>query len=509
MPVRHAASLTVIAATLALAGCGGEEETRRAGDPAAQGAEGSAADALAALGLAEKSRASWESMTQDGDTYTFTSFTLATDEGVLSAETLILTDPRMSEQGPVFERFALSAGDLVYDEGLARFASFALSEAGPGVGQALANFMTGQGGLDDIPLERQTFSELTLDTLQIETEAGEDMGPGELVIALVEASGFDGETLERFTLTDLAYDASNADGEQVAIDIGEVAASGVNVELLQSGAEGDMGAAPLGSLTGGFDQYETVSVSGLRLVAGGLRVLMLEFGAEVEERRGGTLVSTAAMPVLTLDPNPDSANAAGFADALSRLGYEEMVFSLASEAEYDPGEDRVTSTGENYVAMEDGFLLAFQQDLSGIEAYADALADWAEGQDFETKDGEQAPTPPAEIYAPLMVHSAEIRLEDRSLIDRALTMMAEQQGTTPAQLRAQAELFVAMGAAMAGEAVPQALLTQLSGALTSFIGQGGALIVEFEPQAPVSAARLVEGGADDLDGLSVRHEPAE
>jgi hypothetical protein len=108
-----------------------------------------------------------------------------------------------------------------------------------------------------------------------------------------------------------------------------------------------------------------------------------------------------------------------------------------------------------------------------------------------------------------MIHSGELRLEDRSLLDRALTLMAEQQGATPEQLRSQAGLFVAMGAAMAGEALPPALVTELSGALTSFISEGGVLIAAFEPDAPVSAARFADPAGPDLDGLTVRHEPAE
>lgn len=509
MKFRQSASLAVIAAALALSACGGDEDTGPNSDPAARGAPQSAGEALAALGLAEPGRATWTDRVEDGGAYTFTDFTLTTEEGALTAARLVLEDPRMSEQGPVFERLAMSDGEMTYEDGRAGFAAFTISDAGPGVGRALANMIRGEGGFDDIPLEQQTFSSLTLDTLRLNTEGGDERGPGELVIARAEAGAFDGETLDSFTLTDLAFDAeesgdSDESGGAVALTLAGIDAQGVNVDLLRSGMAGDMAASPFTvGASAGLDQYERIAVTGLRAVSGGMSVTMPDFIAEITERRGGTLVSTAAMPALTLAPTPGSADAAAFADALQQLGYESMAFSFASETTHDPDDDRVTTTGENYLAMEDGFRMAFEQDVSGVEAYTAAYQAWL------AAGGEVGSTPPAEVLAPLMIRSATIRLEDRSLLDRAITLMAERQGTTPAQLRAQSGMFVAMGAAMAGGSLPRPMLAELSGALTRFIGEGGTLVMAFEPEAPVSAARFMEEGGPDLTGLTVRHEAAE
>ncbi len=503
MTFRTSASLAVLAAALALTACGGEDDPR-GGQSASQGAPESGVEALAALGLAEQGRASWGERVQDGDSYIFTDFTLATDEGVLNAERLTLKDPRMSEQGPVFERLSVNMGEIAYEDGDAGFDSFTISEAGPGVGQALANLFNGQGGFDDIPLEQQTFASMSLDALRVLTSV-EDEGPSELVIARIEASGFDGETLERFTLSDLAYDAVAPDGNETAINLAAIEASGVDAALLQSGMAGDVARDPfMGAAASGYDQYDRVAVDGLSVVSGGVRIMMPDFVGEVEERRNGTFVSTASMPSLTVEANSQSERGASVAQALSMLGYEALAFSFASETEYDPDADRVTTSGENYIAMEDGFLMSFEQDVSGVQAYTDAMNAWM------AESGErEADTPPASVLAPLMIHSARAVLEDRSLLDRALTAMAEQQGTTPAQLRSQAGMFVAMGAAMAGDSIPAPLMTELAGALTAFVGQGGAIIVEFDPEEPVSAARFTGETGPDLSGITVRHEAAE
>lgn len=502
MTFRTSASLAAIAAALTLAACGEDEAGRT--DPAAEGREGTSQDALAALGLAEQGRASWADRSVDGDTYTFIDFTLKSDEGRLNAETLVLADPRMSEQGPVFDRLALNTGELTYEDGLASFASLSIEDGGPGVGQALANLINGEGGFDSIPLERQTFSAMALDTLRVATPAGDDAGPGELVIARAEAGRFDGETLERLTVSDIAYDAVQSDGQPIALDLERFSAEGVNLAMLEAGADGEMASNPLiGGASAGFDQYDAIAMDGLRVAAGGVLVAMPDFDAAIEAAGGGALISTAAMPALTLEADPDSDAGAGFAAALARLGYDTMSFSFASESEYDPDADRVTTTGENYLAMADGFMMRFEQDVSGVEAYAEAYRAWLES------GGDAEAGPPAKVLEPLMIHSGEIRLEDRSLLDRALTMMAEQQGTTPAQLRSQAGMFVAMGAAMAGETLPPALVQELSASLTRFISDGGVLVMAFEPDEPVSAARFAAEGGPDLSGLTVRHEPAE
>jgi hypothetical protein len=506
MNLRNSASLAVFAAALTLAACGGEGEPRngQSGQSASQGAANSGVEALAALGLAEQGRASWGERVLDGDSYVFTDFILATEEGVLNAQTLTLTDPRMSELGPVFERLTVTMGEIAYEDGEAGFDSFIISEAGPGVGQALANLFNGEGGFDDIALEQQTFASMRLDALRVLTRV-EGEGASELVIASIEAAGFDGEVLESFALADFAYDATAPDGNETAITLAAIEAAGIAAALLQSGMAGDVGQdSVLGAATSSYDQYDRVAVTGLNVVSGGLRIMMPDFVGEVEERRNGRLVSTASMPSLTLQANSRSEQGAGVAQALSMLGYETMAFSFASETEYDPDTDRVTTSGENYIAMEDGFLMSFEQDISGVQAYTDAMNSWmAEGGERE------ADTPPASVLEPLMIHSARVVLEDRSLLDRALTAIAEQQETTPAQLRSQAGLFVAMGAAMAGDAIPAPLMGQLAGALTSFVGQGGSVIVEFEPAEPVSAARFAGEGGPDLSGITVRHQPAE
>ncbi|MEQ8434012.1 MAG: hypothetical protein RIA71_07205 [Oceanicaulis sp.] len=506
MKFRTSASLAVLAAALTLAACGGDGEPgeARSGQSASQGAADSGVEALAALGLAEPGRASWGERVQDGDSYIFTDFVLTTDEGVLNAQMLTLTDPRMSEQGPVFERLSVNSGEIAYENGEAGFDSFTISEAGPGVGQALANLFNGEGGFDDIALEQQTFASLRLEALRVLTRV-ESEGASELAIASIGANGFDGEVLESFSLADFAYDAAGPDGNETAITLDAIEASGVAAALLQSGMAGDVGQnSMLGAATSSYDQYDRVAVNGLNVVSGGLRVTMADFAAEVDERRNGNFVSTAAMPSLTLAASSQSGQGAGVAQALSMLGYEAMAFSFASETEYDPDADRVTTTGENYLAMEDGFLMSFEQDVSGVQAYTEAMSAWM--AETSAAEGE---APPASVLEPLMIHSGRVVLEDRSLLDRALTAMAEQQGTTPAQLRSQAGMFVAMGAAMAGDAIPAPLMTELAAALTSFVGQGGAIIVAFEPEEPVSAARFAGEGGPDLSGITVRHEPAE
>ena len=197
---------------------------------------------------------------------------------------------------------------------------------------------------------------------------------------------------------------------------------------------------------------------------------------------------------------------ARLADGLQRLGYESLDFSMAAESVFDPSEDRVRTDGDNYFEMRDGFRLTFEQDFGGITEYTERyLAAMAEG---DLDEGEL----PSEVFEPLVIHNFSLRLEDRSLLDRALQAGAEAQGSTPEELRMQAAAMVGMGLMAASAEAPQALVASLGQALTGFINQGGTLLVSVSPDEPVSVGEIMaDPAAMDAErlGLTVTNEPAE
>ena len=98
------------------------------------------------------------------------------------------------------------------------------------------------------------------------------------------------------------------------------------------------------------------------------------------------------------------------------------------------------------------------------------------------------------------------------MLERAIAAGAMAQGMTPDEMRAQASLMVAAGLLGAPPEIPRALLSEVATALTSFVNQGGALIIEMVPPQRLTIGDLLaQAEAEMFDfaalGLSVAAEP--
>ncbi|PWE18231.1 hypothetical protein DDZ18_01070 [Marinicauda salina] len=511
------------ALAIALAACGEDSADEDRGDRAAA-TQVSAAEAeagLAAMGLAEPGRASWDERSFADGTYTFSGFTFETEEAdaPLTVETLVLSAPRVEDEMVMFDRLELENAGMTDSDGEVSLEHFVIDRPGEFLARQVADFFTGAEnetdaeGLTDEQLAGYRFAEVSMTGLTVVAPEGEN---ARMELAGLAFDGFDGETLARFDMGGFRFEADDEETGPVTVTLDEVVLEGLSSAYVRTIAESARGQiadgakadAPNVNLANPFnpaDVYDMFAVRGLDVDAGGVIIAMPEFSGEVNERRGAVR-STAAMPSMTLSANPDLPMGARLADGLQRLGYESLDFSMAAESVYDPSDDRVRTEGDNYFEMRDGFRLSFEQDFGGVTEYTERyLAAMAEG------DLDAGELPP-EVFEPLLVHSFSMRLEDRSLLDRALEAGAEAQGVTPEELRMQAAAMVGMGLMAASAEAPQALVASLGQALTGFINQGGALLVSVAPDEPVSVGEIMaDPNAMDAErlGLTVTNEPAE
>lgn len=495
-------SHTLFAAGLLLfaAACSPGEE---AAAPEAASAEEEAL-ALAAFGLAEPGRVSWESRTEEDGVYTFTNLAVNDDDGALTVTTMTLAQPRLGDEGPVFTQMTMDDGEITYPDGVARFDQFLVDEPGPDLADAAAAFFQGrESTFEGENLAAQRFGEIRLTNLSVDAETQED-GPIQVSLANLQAENSDGETLESFELSELSLDASSTDpGEVFTMTLGHVEAASVSLRALNLD--------PARSITGAFnvgDAYERFAMSDLAINAGGLQIVMPSLTAETQARGEDAVSGTVTMPSLTLSADPKGGElGAQFAMALGQMGYEAFTFSMVSNTVYDKAADRVATEGDNILRFEDGFEMRFDQSLSGVAAYADAYAAW-----FADDPAPDATPPMAEIMAPLMVEHFAIALEDQGLLDRAFAAAAAQQGLEPEMMRVQAAGMVALMSAFAGDMASPELMAQAQGALMGFVSSGGTLEIELAPASPVSAAALTgPAGPANLEaaGLTIRHQAPE
>jgi hypothetical protein len=430
-------------------------------------------------------------------------------DGALTAARLVLDGPALTEDGPVFAGFELTDAQVSETEGdlVAVFDRLFIGEAGPEVAEAVAAALQGREAFfDAADPSAGRFGEMAIDALSI-TGTSETGQPLELTLSSALASGHDGETLEQVRVEALRFETRDELGAPVTVSLDRLAAEGVASQLagLADAGAGTAPAAPLAGALTPNSQYDSFSVTGLDVRASGVQVVMPSLSGAVNETGDGRLISRTVMERLSLSADPDAGpQGAQLAQSLDQLGYESLDFSLQNAVAYDLAADRVQTIEENFLRLEDGFTLRFEQVAHGAGAYAEAYAAW-----LEREDAAPGETPPAEVFEPLMIERMVFALEDQSLLDRSLGMLAEMQGVTPEQLRVQAGAYVALGAAFAGELVPPQLLSELQTALTGFIGQGGTLTVTLAPDEPVSMSEfMAEGSTPDAGrlGLSVSHD---
>ena len=499
-----ALTAVIVPALIATPACspGGGDSGEAAGEAA--GVEEARA-ALAAFGLDAQGRISWESRSQDGAAFTFENVTMGGEESERTAARLILAEPRLTPDGPVFQRFEVNDGSMSAADGLrTEVDRLTIVDAGPDLGAALAAALRGEAGDGEANADRSwRFAEMSVEGLTVSgvNDAGR---PLDLALSAGSASGADGESIAALRLDQLSFTSTDAQGAPVSVALAALSVDGLAAELAGLSQGGP--AAPAAPLAGALTpntQYERFSLSDLEVRASGLRAVIPGLSGVVEEAGDGRMISRTRMEQLSITADPEAGDQGRrFAQALDQLGYEAMEFSMANAVAYDLQADRVQTIEQNYLLLEDGFTLRFEQAARGARAYAEAYEAW-----LEQAGGEGSAAPPAEVFEPLRIERMVISLEDQSLLDRSLGVLAEMQGVTPEQLRMQAGAYVALGAAFAGEVIPPRMLTELQAALTGFVGQGGTLTATLAPPEPVSMATLMNGGADaEAMGLTVTHE---
>jgi hypothetical protein len=504
-----AASLALLAAA-----CGPQTPSASEAPTRAPVTEAEAQSALAAFGLETRGRASWAERRFENGGYVFTDFSLTDADGVIEAETLVLTGPRLAEAGPTFDAITLNSGEIRWPDGDSAFQMLTLTDPGPGLASNVARVLRGEESLTDAAddLSAYRFSDLTF-TGFTSRIMGDDASTLNFSIGNLSAQAFDGDTLGAFILNDMDVTGQDADGGPLEASLDSFSMSGAPIGLL-SGA--DFNSGGLGALAG-VQPYEAMMVRGLAVTAGGAQIAMPELTGTTDTDADGVLRSEIAMPSLRLTPNAAHPQGAQMAMGLETLGYEAFELSFAGTSLYDPEADRAWTEGDNHFTLNDGVRIRFENELSGVMAYAQAL-EAAYETDTPTAQGGKpggankpgaalAATPPADALDALMIHRLLIAVEDQSLLERIMGAIAQTQGVSVSQARSQATAMTTMGLAMSGGSVPPTILNELSTALNAFLSRGGSLIIEMAPAEPVSAAVLNRPSTDAARlGLSIRQE---
>ena len=185
---------------------------------------------------------------------------------------------------------------------------------------------------------------------------------------------------------------------------------------------------------------------------------------------------------------------------LDTLGYDRFVLGASLTDRWSPedGRDEAVWT----LSLQDGVDIEVGYTLTGVtdEWVIDAIA--AESKSTQMK-----------LLSRLGLAAANLRLTDRSLLDRGFNAAAVLQGlnvdgpTYREQIRGAIPF-------MLSTAVPETIARLISDPLTTYLGGGQTLIAEINPAEPISLLELQNAQAADpaetaeMLGLTVRTEPA-
>jgi len=110
----------------------------------------------------------------------------------------------------------------------------------------------------------------------------------------------------------------------------------------------------------------------------------------------------------------------------------------------------------------------------------------------------------------LWPHGLQIRLEDKSIVDRGLKLAAQLQGSSPDTIKQQLKIASAGASLFAGAGLEAALIGELGTAVSEFFENGGTLSVVVEPTEPIAISELSNLKRSDLSikdlGFSAKAE---
>ena len=496
---RRAPLAFVLALGLGLAACGPETGSGDRSDTRTRPvSEAQAQSALADFGLEEQGRANWSERRFEGGAYVFTDFAMTLEDGRLTASELTLTGPQRVNDHPFFTALELQNAVIEAPEGALSADVLSLIEPSEALARKVADLLRGEDSLESLDEDPSGFGfarlELAALAMQVEDTPSDSLT---LNLETLVLEGFEeGETLQSGQLSALAMDGHDEQGGPMSLRLGDLDVSGVKLDGLDEGS-------PLGAglMSPGQAPYETLALTDLLISVGGVAITLPELSARVETLGGGVLSSQLDLPSLTLSPAPGHPQSADIVRSFDMLGYDQLELSASGESRYDPQTDRAWTEGENIIRLVDGLSLSFEQELSGLAAYAEQAADLTGEKPGATPD-------PARLMAPLMIHQFRLQLTDESLMERITTQIAQRSGVSEQQARVQLGAISRMGLAFAGAQLPAGLVDQAGPALDRFINSGGVLTLEMAPETPVSAAVFADYPAPDAQtlGLRITHE---
>ena len=133
--------------------------------------------------------------------------------------------------------------------------------------------------------------------------------------------------------------------------------------------------------------------------------------------------------------------------------------------------------------MKDGFELSYNYGASGVKAMTDKM----QAQNADKPDGFEIKT----AMEAMTLNGFQMRLEDKSIVERSLKLAGEMRGASPDQVKKELKVALAFAPMMAS-GLEGEMLGEIAGAFGSFVDNGGTLSIVIDPKEPLPMSQLAD-----------------
>lgn len=446
--------------------------------PSRQVSEDEAKEALEDLSLLKSSEAnlSWKKAAGKAGNYTYTDLAAKNDDGTLSIDSAKLFGVHMVGDTATFDRADFS-GIKIFNEDdnvTVTFATMSMARPTPAMAKSIIQSLSSIKDIDDLELKNKNadmgFGAVSLGGMKIESE--ELNGTIKQVIW-----GKDEDTdLTDFLVDDIGFNFDSKQGNDGKFKLGQFSAIGLSASLLDGMRSRANVIEKINSLG---KTFEEVKLENLSFDSSTVAVNTKGFAGKAVETGHITTITQVSQPfTITLKDAPNSPQAAQAFAMVKELGFDELVFETSQTQIIDSKTDTV-SVNDGLITLKDGFDLSYNYEGTGLNELQSNLNSDTSNTNLE-----------AALQA-LTINGLQLRLEDKSIVERGLGLAAKFRGASPEQLKKEMKLAVTLAPLAAGSGLERDLIKEMGGALTDFIGGNGkTLSIVITPEAPIALTDL-------------------
>ena len=431
---------------------------------------------------------SWAKTSGKDGNYSFTDLSAKDDDGQLTIGQVNLTGVHMEGEVATFDRADFS--DIkIFDETedvTVTLKTLSVARPTPDMAKAIITSLQNIKDLDDLDFDDEDL----------------DMGFGALGVSGVEISskelnlttdslmwGEDEETkLTDFKIQDVKFNITENVDDPITGSLKSLSATGLRGDMFDDLPKA--GKSPMGMM-GGFNPlaklYSTIKMEDLNFDSKVVSVTSNGFEGKSTEKGGITTQRSVGEPfIIKLKEAPKDPDARRAYEMIQELGFDEIVLESSQTTILDSNKDTI-AVKDGIFSMKDGFNLSYNYGATGVKAMSDKL----QAMDKAGMNSRQGKADIQDAMSDMKLSGFQMRLEDKSIVERGLKLAGKFRGAEPAQVKKELKMALTLAPMMASGLEGQ-MLGEISGAFGDFIEDGGTLSIVVDPKTPLSVTELAD-----------------